>query len=335
MTKKLIAIASIALSLIAFQKCNAPEATSANDSAPEQLPNYFPALTLDSLNQSAQVIELGRLLFHDPILSVDSTLACVSCHNQQLAFADSIPISFGVDSALGFRNSPTLANMAFHPIFMLDGGVPTLELQAFAPVHAEFEMNYNLALIEQRLQQHNYYSSRIQTLFPKNTAAFAITRSLAAFQRTLLSYQSNYDAYLQGDSAALTIEAKRGLALFQSEKLGCTNCHSGFNFTNFGFEHNGFYSVGPDSGRARITEQTADVGKFKVPTLRNIARTAPYFHNGELATLTEVLNHYASGGNKHPNKSQHIKGFALCETEKSDLLAFFNALTDSTFCGLK
>lgn len=282
---------------------------------------------------SAEKIALGKKLFYDPVLSIDSTISCGSCHKIEYAFADHVPISKGVEGRMGFRNAPTLGNIAWVPVMTMDGGNPTLETQPYIPIETHEEMGFNMVLLTERLRTDPEYVAAFQNVFDRLPDPFGITRALAAFERTIISGNSSYDQYVfQGNQYALTESELRGKALFFSTELGCTNCHSGFMFTNSAFENNGYFeNYDSDSGRARITTLTTDVGKFKVPTLRNIAVTAPYMHNGSIATLEEIIDQYAAGGSGHVNQSYLIQGFDITAEEKQDLIQFLHALTDTDF----
>jgi cytochrome c peroxidase len=168
--------------------------------------------------------------------------------------------------------------------------------------------------------------------FGREPDFYVIPRAISTFERSLLSGNSPYDAFNQkGDGDALSEAAKRGMQLFFSNRTACGNCHNGFNFTNYAFENNGLYEDYPDPGRFRLTGKESDRARFKVPTLRNIAVTAPYMHDGSIATLEEVLGHYDSGGAAHPNKSAWIRPIGLSPSEKSDIIAFLHSLTDQAF----
>jgi cytochrome c peroxidase len=274
-------------------------------------------------------IKLGKKLFYDPILSVDSTISCSSCHLQEHAFSDNVAFSKGVEDRLGFRNSPSLANVAYQPLLMWDGGVATIELQVFAPIDDHAELDFNMVLACDRLKASETYTKMSQEAYGRNPDSFVLTRALAAFERTLISGNSRYDQYKhQGQKDALTANELSGLELFESH---CTGCHSGVNFTDYTFQNNGLYEAYADTGRARITWKYEDRGKFKVPSLRNIEVTAPYMHDGSMATLHDVIDHYINGGSDHPNKSPLIKPFVLSAPEVEDLIAFLKTLTDMTF----
>ncbi len=277
-------------------------------------------------------VELGRRLFYDPALSADSTRSCGSCHAAYLAFSDSTAVSLGIESRAGSRNAPTLANVAYQKKLLREGGVPTLEMQIFVPIQEHNEFDYNILLVAERLNRMPEYVAMAEKAYGRMPDAFVITRSIAAFERTLLSGDSPYDQWVfQGKFNALSASEKRGLELFQSDRLNCSKCHEGFLFTNQDFTNNGLYEVYPDSGRIRLTGLDSDRAVFKVPSLRNVALTAPYMHDGSLPTLEAVIVHYQTGGKSHPNKSPLLKSFTLTTQERADLLAFLGSLTDEGF----
>ncbi|MFN0216727.1 MAG: cytochrome-c peroxidase [Saprospiraceae bacterium] len=277
-------------------------------------------------------VELGRRLFYDPALSADSTRSCGSCHAAHLSFSDSTAVSFGIENRPGTRNSPSLANVAYQKKLLREGGVPTLEMQILVPIQEHNEFDFNILLVAERLQKMPEYVTMAEKAYGRIPDAFVITRSIAAFERTLLSGDAPYDQYaFQGKNSALSASEKRGLNLFQSERLNCSKCHEGFLFTNQDFTNNGLYEVYPDSGRFRLTGIETDRGVFKVPSLRNVVLTAPYMHDGSLTTLEAVIDHYQTGGKPHPNKSPLLKPFHLAVQERTDLLAFLHCLTDHKF----
>jgi cytochrome c peroxidase len=275
---------------------------------------------------------LGRQLFYDPVLSADNTRSCASCHAAYLAFSDSTAVSFGIENRPGTRNAPTLANVAYQKKLLREGGVPTLEMQILVPIQEHNEFDFNILLVAERLSRMPDYVAQAEKAYGRAPDAFVITRSIAAFERTMLSGDAPYDQFVfQGKSNALSSSEKRGLDLFQSERLNCSKCHEGFLFTNQEFTNNGLYEVYPDTGRIRLTGQESDRAVFKVPSLRNIALTAPYMHDGSLLTLEAVIDHYQTGGKPHPNKSPLLKPFVLAPQERADLLAFLGSLTDQKF----
>ncbi|MBX2972977.1 MAG: c-type cytochrome [Flavobacteriales bacterium] len=274
-------------------------------------------------------VALGKALFFDPRLSRDGTVSCASCHSPAHAFSDTLPLSRGVDGRTGMRNAPTLANVAYHPALFRDGGVPTLEAQVIAPVLDPDEMDHTLQGAAERLSGDADYQQWSRLAYGRELDPYAITRAIAAYERTLISGWSRFDRFhYQGDADALSESEQRGWRLFSSEALNCTACHNGFDLSDHTYQNIGQYMEYADPGRARISLDLADHGKFKVPTLRNIARTAPYMHDGAMATLEEVVDHFASGGHAHPNRSPLMTGFSITETERSDLIAFLHALTD-------
>lgn len=298
-----------------------------------ETPNGFASIETPEGNEfTAARWKLGKKLFFDQIMSVDSSISCAACHQPSLAFSDDVSMSLGVEQRLGTRNSPSLANVAYHPYYTREGGVPTLEMQILVPIQEHNEFDFNIVLIAERLQQNAEYVAMAADAYNRTPDAFVITRALANFERTLISGYSPYDQYQNYNKTdALTTAEIRGMNLFFSNKTKCSTCHSGFNFTNYAFENNGLYEVYPDVGRFRLTNNPADSALFKVSSLRNIELTAPYMHDGSLFTLEEVVNHYQTGGKNHPHKSSLIQPLNLTETEKQDLVSFLKSLTDESF----
>jgi cytochrome c peroxidase len=295
------------------------------------IPKGFPQPKIPENNLLTQErVDLGRMLFYDPVLSVDSTVSCASCHHQALAFADNQPISPGVAGRLAMRNAPTLSNVVYNPTLLFDGYLPTLEMQVLVPIQEHAEMAYNIVLAGNRLKENADYVKRSYEAYGRKPDPFVITRALSAFERTMISGNSKFDQQVYQNKKVMTKSELRGMDLFQNQ-LHCTNCHSGFNFTNYTTVNNGLYEVYQDSGRARATHLPEDRAVFKVPTLRNIALTAPYMHDGSMATLEEVILHYESGGEGHVNKSEFIQPFRLSKRERKDLIRFLECLTDETF----
>lgn len=275
---------------------------------------------------------LGKRLFYDPIMSVDSSVSCASCHHAALAFSDDRALSLGVDKRLGTRNAPTLANVTYHPYFTREGGVPTLEMQVLVPIQEHNEFDFNIVLLADRLRKDTSYRHMSWKAYEREPDAFVITRSLATFERSLISGYSPYDHYTSyGDVDALSPSEVNGMKLFFSDRTNCVECHNGFNFTNYAFENNGLYQSYDDLGRFRLTGENVDLARFKVPSLRNIELTSPYMHDGSIQTIEEVVDHYNSGGKDHPNKSDLIKPLYLTEKEKKELVHFLKSLTDDAF----
>lgn len=294
------------------------------------IPNGFayPEIPDDNLFTQNR-IDLGKRLFFDPLLSKDNSISCASCHFPDVFFSDTVQFSVGVEARLGERNSPSLVNVAYQPSLFWDGGSPTLEQQVLGPIDNHLEFDFDIYKILDRLRLHPEYPQQFLDAYDREISVFTLTRAIANYERTLIGGTSRYDASLQSpDSNILTASEKNGKTLFFSEKAECFHCHQGALFTDFSFRNNGLYTVYADSGRARITQWPGDVGKFKVPSLRNIAKTAPYMHDGSIATLEEVIEHYAKGGNTHPVKSPIIGRLRLTAQEKTDLINFLKTLTD-------
>lgn len=298
-----------------------------------KIPMGFPAIQFPDGNEfTKERWALGKQLFYDTQLSKNNTVSCASCHKQEFAFSDNVSFSAGDNNAPGTSNAPTLTNVAYHPYYTRAGGVPTLEMQILVPIQEHNEFNTNMLDVVDKLKRNKSYNQQAQTAYGRALDPFVITRSIATFERSLISGSSRYDDYnYAGNTRALSKSELRGLSLFKSDKTNCSKCHSGFNFTNYAFENNGLYLNYADSGRMRLTHLPEDRAKFKVPTLRNIALTAPYMHDGSLATLADVVEHYNSGGKNHINKSNLIVPLALTNQEKQDLVNFLNTLTDPAF----
>ena len=297
-----------------------------------EIPQGFPDIEIPADNQFSKARwELGKKLFFDPILSVDTSISCASCHQPHLAFSDEVALSLGVENRLGTRNAPTLVNVGYHPYFTREGGVPTLEMQALVPIQEHNEFDFNILLIVDRLQEDSNYVTMTDFAYQRTPDPFVITRALAVFERSLISGYSRYDQFINYNKNTLTKEERKGMELFFSKKTNCSTCHSGFNFTNYSFENNGLYERYKDEGRFRLTQNPSDSALFKVPSLRNVALTAPYMHDGSIAILEEVVTHYNNGGENHPQKNKLINPLQLSKKEKEQLIAFLKTLTDESF----
>jgi cytochrome c peroxidase len=281
-------------------------------------------------------LELGRMLFYDPILSGDSTLACAGCHQQEHAFADSLRFSKGINGEEGARNAPHLTNAGWLDLQFWDGRRSSLEGQAQDPVTDVNEMDLTWEEAVCRLQNHPHYPARFAAAF--GTPLVTKDRTLNAigqFERSLVSANSRFDRFVLG-LGSLTQDEIIGLTLFQTERADCFHCHLpdlGLWTTNT-FHNIGIDSVLVDLGRGSITDDPLDIGKFKAPSLRNLAFTAPYMHDGRFETLREVVDHYNSGGFRSPNVDPLIRvdiGLGLTETEIDQLIAFLHTLSDSSF----
>lgn len=272
--------------------------------------------------------ELGKILFFDGRLSANGVVSCAFCHDPDHAFAGSTPLSKGVNGKLGTRHAPTLINRAWGKSQFWDGRAPTLESQVIVPVTDPDEMGMTADLVVQRIRDIKGYAPLFAAAFGDDTVNFErIAKAIATFERTIVSGNSPYDRYLAGDKSALTKQQKDGLDFF-NKKGECAECHSGANFTDEKFANVGIGMdrTHPDPGREAFTKNRGDWGKFKVPTLRDLARRAPYMHDGSIKTLGEVLDLYAKGGLPNPHLDTRLTPFYLDEQTKQDLLAFLDSL---------
>lgn len=309
---------------------------------PAKIPNDNP-LTKEGIN-------LGRHLFYDKILSIDSTVSCASCHKQEFAFSDNRRFSPGVNQTLGLRQSMSLVNLVLQDSsFFWDGRSFSLEHQVLFPIEDPLEMKNTIGEVVRRLQNHNQYPDMFSKAFGTTTiTADMVFKAIAQFERSITSFNSKYDKYLR-NQATLTPQELRGMNLFFTHPDptlrpplrggNCGDCHLNVSLTDFQFRNNGLDVNYNDNGRYNITGNVADKGKFRVPHLRNIALTAPYMHDGRFNTLEEVLNHYNEGIQLHANldilikAASNVRGgrtLGLTEQEKADIIAFLHTLTDST-----
>jgi len=295
------------------------------------IPEGFPPIDFPADNAfTKERWLLGKALFYEKQLSLDSSVSCASCHSQQFGFSDNVALSKGFKQRLGNRNSPSIINIAYHPYFTREGGVPTLEMQVLVPIQEHNEFNNNILDFAKRLSSNQKLQDLSYLAYNRPLDFYVIPRALATFERSLISGNSKYDQYKKG-TLSLSDEEQKGMNLFFSDRTNCSDCHSGFNFTNYQFENNGLYETYNDPGRKRLTGLDSDLAKFKVPSLRNIEVTAPYMYDGSLPDLEAVLNHYNSGGKQHPNKSEKIQNLQLNQDEKKQIIAFLKTLTDVSF----
>jgi cytochrome c peroxidase len=314
-----------------FSSCRKdPPIDTGNEVLTLNVPVGFPYPEIPSDNQPTRNrIELGEKLFFDPILSRDSTISCGSCHLPSMKFTDGLTVSQGIEGRHVIRNAMTILNTAYQPNMFWDGGNPTLEQQVLAPIENPNEMDFDANRVVERLKKHPEYPLLFQNAYGGEPSVYSFTRAIACYERSLFTGKSRYDEYLyENKTTALSESETRGMNIFFGERGECFHCHGGYNFTDYSFKNNGLYLSYADSGRARITLNPADAGKFKVPSLRNVELTAPYMHDGSLATLEEVIEHYNSGGKPHPNKSGLIQPLHLSQQEKHDMINFLKALTD-------
>lgn len=346
-------------------------ATTAESFVFENLPAWVPPPRYDENNPiSKEKVELGRHLFYDKRLSADNSISCASCHDQKKGFSDNRKFSDGIHGHKTKRNSMSLANVAYNStLTWANPQITSLEVQLLIPLFGtdppEMGMAGKEKLLIERLKKDPEYLRLFKKAFPEHASDTArlisistIAMSLASFQKTLLSFKSPYDLYkYEGKEDAISASAKRGETLFFGERLECYHCHGGFNFTDSishrklpfpekGFHNTGLYNIDgngryPDAnqGLFELTGSPEDMGKFRAPTLRNIEVTAPYMHDGSIATLEDVIRkHYAIAGmaalvNKkpNPNKSEFITGFFISDDEITDLVNFLRSLTDKEF----
>lgn len=298
-------------------------------------PSNFPPADIPPDNKlTVNRVELGRLLFFDPVLSRDSTISCGTCHLPTKAFTDGLALSTGIDGLKTARNAPPLHNLAFLVRgYNWDGGTRTLELQHLVPLENHNEMDQPVLTSVERLMQNPFYVERFQKAYGAEPSSGTLTKALAAYIRSLVSAGSRYDLYKRtGSSDYLSDAELRGMQVFNSERGDCFHCHNTDLFTDHSFQNNASTPDNPDLGRGAVTQIAADNGKFKVPSLRNVELTAPYMHNGSLLTLEDVIEHYNRGGfAQNPTKDPLMRPLNLTTQEKQDLIAFLKALTDEDF----
>jgi len=284
---------------------------------------------------TVQGVALGRMLYYDPILSGDSTQSCASCHRYGRSFSDLNAFSIGIDGIAGTRTAPALVNPGWLPFAFWDGRAANLEDQAREPVANPIEMHANWGDVVARLQRHPFYPDRFGRAFGTNAITQdLIVRAIAQFERTMISRNSRFDRFGRNE-IDLTPMEKAGRALFFSEKADCFHCHGNVLGTDHRFHNVGADPTNSDPGRAAVTGLSSDVGLFKTPTLRNVAFTAPYFHNARYPTLREVIEHYNNGVSGVANLDPLIRpagvGLGLSSTQIDSLLAFVLTLSDSSF----
>jgi cytochrome c peroxidase len=316
------------------------------------LPRGFPKPAVPANNlMSPAKVELGRYLFYDKRMSSNGRESCATCHKQELAFTDGRARAEGTTGEVHPRGAMSLVNVAYNPVFTwANAKLDSLEEQALIPMLGEDPIELGLKGHEQQfldaITHDPMYQRLFSQAFPNETNAISlanVVKAIATFERSIVSMRSPYDRYRYGhEEKAISESAKRGEYLFNSsERAGCFQCHEGWNFTGNvryegGREPRGrFFNTGvstyvpPNRGLFEQTKREEDVGKFRVPTLRNVAVTGPYMHDGSLATLEDVIDHYAAGGKlEHPNKSTILRKFSLTLQDKADLVEFLKSLTD-------
>jgi cytochrome c peroxidase len=298
------------------------------------LPDVMPVPATNPL--TVQGVALGRMLFYDKILSANNTQACASCHKQENAFTDAhTKYSIGIDGIAGDRNAMPLFNLAWAKTYFWEGRAKTLEEQALEPIENKIEMHAKLDDILAKLNADTQYPQLFFNAFgSKIITRQNLAKAIAQFERTIISDNSHYDKVTNGQAVLSSLDSF-GKSLFDDPLKGdCTHCHTlGSTFTDFDFKNNGLDAIAIDSGRYYVTKLPSDVGKFKTPTLRNIALTAPYMHDGRFATLEAVMQHYNIGFHNTPNLDVNI-GFGtkgrLTIPETKAIISFLKTLTDSS-----
>lgn len=301
---------------------------------PTSVPEYIDEQIIPDRNPTTvEGIALGRKLFFDEGLSADGQVSCMSCHRPGMAFTDGLAITqMGVSGKALVRNSPTLMNVGWLAPYFWDGGSPDLESQAYGPLQHPDEMGVNLDSLEAYLRSHEEYPALFQQAFGPDASIdnVEVVRALAQFQRSLVGFNAPWDRYQQGDSTALHDIALQGWQLFEEH---CATCHTPPLFTDNQFHNNGLDVQFPEGlegvfqGRYRISGDSADMGAFKTPTLRNISDTDPYMHDGRMESLEEVLFHYTQGMVASPTldtllENEGVIGISLTKEEQHALLTF-------------
>lgn len=302
------------------------------------LPSWAVPMDIPADNPTTvEGVALGRRLFYDTRLSEDNTMSCASCHVQEHAFSDNRRFSVGIDKIAGNRQSMAVFNLGWSAPLFWDGRAASLEAQAHDPVVNPIELHTTWDKVVKKIAADDTYPAMFFKAFGVyKVDSLLITKAIAQFERSIISFNSRFDKfYFQGDTTVFTAAEKRGKAIFFNQG-SCLHCHADFILTDNALRNNGIDNEQhTDVGLAAITKNPADIGKFRVTTLRNIALTAPYMHDGRFATLEEVVEHYNSGiGLTHHNVDENMHvfmgGLGLTEQDKGDLVAFLKTLTDST-----
>ncbi|MBK9736731.1 MAG: cytochrome-c peroxidase [Saprospiraceae bacterium] len=281
--------------------------------------------------------ELGERLFFDPILSLDSTISCASCHKVNFAFADDKALSPGINGTIGKRNAPSIMNTAGRSVLFYDGRAKSLTDQVHFPIEDPLEMNHTLDIIIKKLTEHKDYHRWFKNIYKEKPSAENLAKAIAAFEVSLETSDSEFDAWMNDEPNTMSVSAIRGRTIFLSDRAKCFDCHFGPDFTGDDFRNIGLYDGKSyiDKGRYEITKRDDDLGKFKVPGLRNVSVTAPYMHDGSFRTLSEVIEYYSDPYafvEKPINIDSTLRyPILFTDEEKKDLEAFLISLTDRRF----
>jgi len=303
------------------------------------IPKGFPQPVFPANNQYSEAkAALGRMLYYEKILSKDSTIAsCSHCLKQANAFSDNTDFSLGFHGEPESRNTMTHQNLVYRTRLFWDGRGTAIEAIAYRSLWLPYVLSGDTNEIVRRLEKHPLYPKMFREAFGDGVkiSATLISQAIATFVRALITGNSPYDRYINGDKSALTESQLRGMKLFFGDTAKCFRCHSGFLFTDEKFHNTGVVSHYFDRGRFEVTKKDEDRGKFLTPTLRNVEFTSPYMHNGELKTLNEIIEHYNRGGRAIIYKDTLIRPLNLNKTELTDLVNFLKALSDKSFVNNK
>ena len=339
--QSVVGIVSILLLTLTVHSCKKdvnPDLTSAPEPYDLVIPSGLPKMIIPTSNPlTKKGVELGRRLFYDPLLSANNTQSCASCHNQSFSFTDNEKqFSVGIDGLVGERNAMPIVNLGYQKNFFWDGGARDLESQVLGPIENPVEMHETIGNVVKKLNNHPTYPALFKAAFGGDTInSNMVMRAIAQFERILISGNSKYDKFKKGE-ATLTAQEMSGLRLYENALKGdCTHCHPlGGTFSDFDFRNTGLDSIYTDAGRYRITLLGSDSGKFKTPSLRNIALTAPYMHDGRFTTLQQCLDHYNTGFHYTTNLDPVLgvtKKGRMNAQEMNDIIAFLGTLTDTAF----
>jgi cytochrome c peroxidase len=330
MSRRLLAAGAILLPLAFLLAADPP--TLPKDTLPETVPLDTLPLGLGKRTVpkdnplTEKRVALGRKLFFDPILSADNTVACASCHRPELGFAGEGAKARGIGGKEGHRRAPTLLNRGLGTAFFWDGRAKSLEEQALEPIENPLELGSKVSDAVAKLKTDAGYTKRFADAFDDGVSADNLAKALAGFERTLVRGDSPVDRFrLKGERAAMTAAELHGFWLYES-KAACWKCHSGSNFTDDAFHNTGVGWGGSDLGRHGVTQQDADRGKFKTPTLRGVTLRPPYMHDGSLDTLEAVVEFYNRGGVKNKHLDADMKPLDLDDDERKALVAFLKSL---------